>query len=224
MAALGVTDHRFLGGVGCYRDSGMMGTPRERRAATRSGAPTSTRPPITWSRCIREIRPQVLVTYDEYGGYGHPDHIQAHRVATYAAAAGRRRGYRPDLGEAWDVPKIYWTAFPAADVDAQTARLEAAEAAGELPGGIDLPDLESYLAHRTCPDDAVAARIDGRTFVEQKKAAMAAHATQITVHGDLYALSNNLGALVLPVESYRLAKGRSGVPDGIEDDLFAGLD
>ena len=164
------------------------------------------------------------MTYDDHGGYGHPDHIQAHRVSTYAAALAAVESYRRDLGAAWDVPKIYWNAFPAADVDEQTARLEAAEAAGELPDGIDLPDLESYLAHRTCPDDAVAARIDGRTFVEQKKAAMAAHATQITVHGDLYALSNNLGALVLPVESYRLAKGSSGVPDGIEDDLFAGLD
>src|SRR5918995_695763 len=58
---------------------------------------------------IREVRPQVLVTYDEFGGYGHPDHIQAHRVSTYGAALAAIPSYRRDLGEAWDVPKIYWS-------------------------------------------------------------------------------------------------------------------
>ncbi len=57
---------------------------------------------------IREVRPQVLVTYDQFGGYGHPDHVQAHRVATYAAALAAVRSYRPELGEAWDIAKIYW--------------------------------------------------------------------------------------------------------------------
>jgi N-acetyl-1-D-myo-inositol-2-amino-2-deoxy-alpha-D-glucopyranoside deacetylase len=223
MAAVGVTDHRWLGGEGRYRDSGMMGTS------------PNTAPGAFWSAdlneaadhlvgVLRELRPQVLVTYDPHGGYGHPDHIQAHRVATYAAALGAVASYRPDLGAPWDVPKIYWNAFTESDVDEQTGRLVAAEAAGELPDGVQLPDFESYIAHRTCPDDAIAARVDGSAFLEQKKAAMAAHVTQITVHGDLYALSNNLGALVLPVESYRLAKGRRGVPDGLEADLFAGLD
>jgi N-acetyl-1-D-myo-inositol-2-amino-2-deoxy-alpha-D-glucopyranoside deacetylase len=223
MSAIGVTDHRWLGGEGRFRDSGMLGTS------------PNTAPGAFWSAdlgeaadylvaVLREIRPRVLVTYDDHGGYGHPDHIQSHRVATYAAALAAVTSYRPDLGPAWDVPKIYWNAFTASDVDEQTRRLVAAEAAGELPDGVELPDFESYIAHRTCPDDAITARIDGTAFLEQKKAAMAAHVTQITVHGDLYTLSNNLGALVLPVESYRLAKGRSGAPDGLEDDLFAGLD
>ena len=84
MEALGVRDHRFLGGPGRYRDSGMM------------GLPTNDRPDAFWQadldeaaallvEVIREVRPQVLVTYDENGGYGHPDHIQAHRVAMRAA-------------------------------------------------------------------------------------------------------------------------------------------
>jgi N-acetyl-1-D-myo-inositol-2-amino-2-deoxy-alpha-D-glucopyranoside deacetylase len=223
MSALGVTDHRWLGGEGRYRDSGMMGTS------------PNTAPGAFWSAdlneaadhlvaVLREITPHVLVSDDPHGGYGHPDHIQAHRVATYAAALAAVPSYRPDLGAAWDVPKIYWNAFTASDVDEQTRRLAAAEAAGELPDGVQLPDFESYIAHRTCPDDAIAARVDGTAFLDQKKAAMAAHVTQITVHGDLYALSNNLGALVLPVESYRLAKGRTGAADGLEGDLFAGLD
>ena len=60
---------------------------------------------------IREVRPQVIVTYDEFGNYGHPDHIQAHRVAMYAAQLAAVPHYRLDLGEPWDVAKIYWTAM-----------------------------------------------------------------------------------------------------------------
>ena len=91
MKALGVTDHRFLGGAGHFRDSGMEW--HESGAA----APKATVRDDTFWRAdltqaanllveiIREVRPQVLVTYDQFGNYGHPDHIQAHRVAMYAA-------------------------------------------------------------------------------------------------------------------------------------------
>ena len=60
---------------------------------------------------IREVRPQVLVTYDQFGNYGHPDHIQAHRVAMYAAHLAAVPSYRHDLGEPWEIAKIYWTAM-----------------------------------------------------------------------------------------------------------------
>ena len=110
MEALGVTDHRYLGGPGRYRDSGMMGTPPT-TSRDASGAPTC-RGRHRLVGVVREVRPQVLVTYDQFGGYGHPDHIQAHRVATYGVALAAAPSYRPDLGEAWDVPKVYWTALP----------------------------------------------------------------------------------------------------------------
>ena len=119
MKELGVTDHRFLGGAGHYRDSGMVW---DERAATRSpaprtsrrapsGGPTCSRPSDLLVEIIREVRPQVLVTYDQFGDYGHPDHIQAHRVATYATALAAVPSYRPELGEAWDIAKIYWGAM-----------------------------------------------------------------------------------------------------------------
>src|SRR3954462_6982051 len=82
-ASLGVIDHRFLGGVGRYRDSGMMGVPANEnprcfwRADLREAAEHLV-------AVIREVRPQVVVTYDPNGFYGHPDHIQAHRVAMEA--------------------------------------------------------------------------------------------------------------------------------------------
>src|SRR5262245_54634560 len=119
MKELGVSDHRFLGGPGRYRDSGMAYD--EAGAAT---APPLIKPGTFWRadlreaadllvEMIREVRPQVLVTYDDFGGYGHPDHVQAHRVATYAMALAAAPSYRRDLGEAWDVRKVYWVAMSA---------------------------------------------------------------------------------------------------------------
>jgi N-acetyl-1-D-myo-inositol-2-amino-2-deoxy-alpha-D-glucopyranoside deacetylase len=79
-AELGVTDHRFLGGPGRWRDSGMMGTPGndDPRCFWRADVDEAAEALL---EIIREVRPQVLVTYDANGFYGHPDHIQAHRVA-----------------------------------------------------------------------------------------------------------------------------------------------
>ena len=80
---LGVTDHRFLGGPGRWRDSGMMGTPAndDPRCFWRADVDEAA---AALASLIREVQPQVLVTYDANGFYGHPDHIQAHRVAWHA--------------------------------------------------------------------------------------------------------------------------------------------
>src|SRR5688572_19951303 len=91
MKELGVTDHRFLGGFGTYRDSGMKWHEDGHAiAADEVHANAFWHADLTEAAThlvavIREVRPQVLITYDEFGGYGHPDHIQAHRVATYGA-------------------------------------------------------------------------------------------------------------------------------------------
>ena len=110
-----VTDHHSSVDR-AYRDSGMAD------AGIGRAARAETRPDAFWRadlreaadflvEVIREIRPHVLVTYDEYGGYGHPDHIQAHRVATYGAALAAVPSYKIHLGAAWDIPKIYWNAL-----------------------------------------------------------------------------------------------------------------
>jgi N-acetyl-1-D-myo-inositol-2-amino-2-deoxy-alpha-D-glucopyranoside deacetylase len=116
MECLGVTDFRFLGGEFRFRDSGMQWGP-DRQAMPRDDIRDDT----FWKadlveaadllvEVIREVRPQVLVTYDEFGGYGHPDHVQAHRVATYGASLAAAASYRRELGSPWDIPKIYWIA------------------------------------------------------------------------------------------------------------------
>ena len=122
MRILGVTDHRFLGGFGTYRDSGMKW--HEDGHAMAADAPLNglghenafwhadlTAAADHLVAVIREVRPQVLVTYDQFGGYGHPDHIQAHRVAMYGATLAGVPSYRLDLGEPWDIAKVYWTAM-----------------------------------------------------------------------------------------------------------------
>ena len=228
MKELGVTDHRFLGGAGHYRDSGMAWD-EQRRATARS----ETKEGTFWRadlleasallvEMIREVRPQVLVTYDEFGNYGHPDHIQAHRVATYATALAAVPSYRPDLGPAWDVSKLYWGAM---SMNRMREGLRALRAAGDTTSfeGMD-PDGE--MPPFMVPDDQLSAVVVADDFADAKMRAMKAHATQISVDGPFFALSNNIGNQVWGTEYYRLAKGVQGPTneDGLETDLFAGLD
>jgi N-acetyl-1-D-myo-inositol-2-amino-2-deoxy-alpha-D-glucopyranoside deacetylase len=191
-AALGLGDQRFLGGPGRWRDSGMM------------GLPTNDSPDCFWqadvataaaelAKIILEVRPQVLVTYDENGFYGHPDHIQAHRVACAATRLAETSGHR--------VAKFYATAIPRS----------VAEAAALPPYWV--------------PDAQVTTQIDGTAYLAAKTAAMRAHATQIAVDGDRFALADGRWQPLLHTEFYTLLAGVSGAAAGTrEHDLFAGLD
>ncbi len=226
MKELGVTDHRFLGGPGHYRDSGMEwdDTGHARPMATVRDD-TFWRADLTeaatlLAEIVREVRPQVLVTYDEFGNYGHPDHIQAHRVAMYGAQLAAVPSYRPDLGEAWDIPKVYWATMSLTQIREETRML--AEAGIENP----FKDMDLDAAPRFfVPDEAIACAVDGTEYADAKVAAMRAHRTQIAVDGPFFALSNNVGNQVWGVEFYRIAKGTKGPVDarGWESDLFAGL-
>jgi N-acetyl-1-D-myo-inositol-2-amino-2-deoxy-alpha-D-glucopyranoside deacetylase len=170
---------------------------------------------------IREVRPQVLVTYDEFGGYGHPDHIQAHRVATYGAALAAVPSYRRDLGEAWDIPKIYWGAMSETRM---RAGLRALRDAGDTTT-FEGMDPDGQLPPFVTSDDNLAAMVDAQDFHAHKMAALAAHQTQITTDGPFFALSNNVGSTAWGIEYYRIAKGTRGElgEDGLETDLFAGI-
>jgi N-acetyl-1-D-myo-inositol-2-amino-2-deoxy-alpha-D-glucopyranoside deacetylase len=226
MQALGVTDHRFLGGAGHYRDSGMEWdeTGHARPMATVRDD-TFWRADLTeaatlLAEVVREVRPQVMVTYDEFGNYGHPDHIQAHRVAMYGAQLAAVRSYRPDLGEHWDIPKIYWATMSLTQIREETRML--AEAGIENPfKDMDLDAPPRFFV----PDEAIDCVVDGTEYADAKVAAMRAHRTQIAVDGPFFALSDNVGNQVWGVEFYRLAKGDKGPVDarGWESDLFAGL-
>jgi N-acetyl-1-D-myo-inositol-2-amino-2-deoxy-alpha-D-glucopyranoside deacetylase len=227
MEELGVTDHRYLGGPGKYRDTGMI-YDDERNAAV----PHETRPDSFWQAdlltaandlvpIIREIRPQVLVTYDQFGNYGHPDHVKAHRVATYAAALAAARSYREDLGPAWDVQKIYWVAMAESVMRESLRNLREAGDTTTFEG----MDPDGPFGPFITPDRFVDCVIEEDGYLDRKMNAMKAHATQITVDGPFFALSNNNGNQIWGSEAYRLVKGTAAPgPDGLEHDLFAGLE
>jgi N-acetyl-1-D-myo-inositol-2-amino-2-deoxy-alpha-D-glucopyranoside deacetylase len=218
MAELGVTDHRFLGGPGRYRDSGMMGVPHNDRADCfwRADLDEAAAHLVA---VVREVRPQVLVTYDPNGGYGHPDHIQAHRVAMRAADLAADAGFRPDLGAPHAVPRVLWICVPRSVVEDGFARLRAAGRGNPFEGIATADDIPGLV------DDAdVAFAVDGSAFAGHKAAAMRAHASQIAVDGPFFALSNDLGQPLFSTEYFTLVRGAaSGGADGPAGDLFAGI-
>lgn len=198
MRALGVTDHRFLGGAGRFRDSGMLGSPANDhpRAFWRAAKDDDlfAEAVDALATVIREVRPAAVVTYDPNGGYGHPDHVLAHRVTTAAvvAAAG-------GPGDPWSVPRVFWTADPdrVLDADVQAVAADAAV---------------SFVADRSqltfgVPDDLVTTVVHAGDALAAKRAALQAHATQVSVSGRFYALSNQLGRVVSGTEHFRAAPG-----------------
>jgi len=220
MEALGVQDHRFLGGPGRWRDSGMMGTPANERPDCfwRADLAEATRELVS---IVRETRPQVVVTYDENGGYGHPDHIQAHRVAVAAFEQAGDPSYAPELGEPWAAAKLYFTTFPNSVLQ---AGIDALKAAGETDFfGVDSAEDLPFGV----PDEVVTTEVDASDQLDAKTAAMRAHKTQIAVDGPFFALSNNIGHKAFGTEYYLLVRGELGprvTASGRESDLFAGLD
>jgi N-acetyl-1-D-myo-inositol-2-amino-2-deoxy-alpha-D-glucopyranoside deacetylase len=210
-AALGVADHRFLGGPGRWRDSGMMGTPANNRPGCfwRADVGEVAR---ELGAIVREVRPQVIVTYDERGFYGHPDHIQAHRVAWRAFQQSQQSQQAPR------VAKFYATAVTRHDLAEGIEKLRGAGT------GFDVPDSVGELPFGV-PDEQVTTEIGTSAYLDAKLAAMQAHATQISVQGRFFALSNNIGRMVPAHENFILLAGpreRSGRHDR-EDDLFAGI-
>ncbi|WP_232506446.1 N-acetyl-1-D-myo-inositol-2-amino-2-deoxy-alpha-D-glucopyranoside deacetylase [Microlunatus flavus] len=228
MRLLGVTDFVRLGGDGRYRDSGMAYDDKGRaiaRDVLRDG--------IFWTAdlrtaaddlvaLIRDRRPQVLVAYNEIGGYGHPDHVQAHRVAMYGYLLAGVPGYRPDLGDPWTVERVLWSTMSATRMKAAVAALRAAGDEETFKG---FEDAEGEMPMMS-PDDEIVAAVDGTAYVAQKLDAMRAHATQILPDGTFFAGGKMSVDSMWSHEFYRFA---AGTPFPVThdspwaDDLFAGL-
>ncbi|MBC9726937.1 N-acetyl-1-D-myo-inositol-2-amino-2-deoxy-alpha-D-glucopyranoside deacetylase [Streptomyces sp. TRM68367] len=221
MHELGVTDHRLLGGAGRYCDSGMMGLPDNDDPACFWQADVD-EAAAHLVEVIREVRPQVLVTYDDNGGYGHPDHIQAHRVAMRAAGLAAEAGCPVD--------RIYWNRVPRSVAGQSFARLQDDLAGLPFTKTATLDDVPGLVA-----DERITTTVDGTAHAAAKAAAMRAHATQIEVADPYFALSNELAQPILSTEYYELVRGErseTGVPpaggrpsasDTWETDLFAAI-
>jgi N-acetyl-1-D-myo-inositol-2-amino-2-deoxy-alpha-D-glucopyranoside deacetylase len=220
MQLLGVTDHRFLGQAGRWRDSGMAGTPgnEDPRAFWRcAGDPGAFDTAVNeLVDVIREVRPQVLVTYDENGGYGHPDHIMAHRVAV---AATERAAQRGGAGEPWSIAKFYYATASRA---ALQQLIDAALAAGDAsPFGVDRAEDLPFGDD----EDTITTVIDARASAPAKLAALRAYRTQLDDNAPFFTMGSYIDESVIGYEHYRLVQGALGADrdaDGREVDLFAG--
>lgn len=207
-AALGVADHRFLGGPGRWRDSGPMG-----------GADPNSSDPHSFARAdveeaahemaavIREVQPQAVVTYDANGFYGHPDHVQAHRVTwrAYQLAC--------DCG----LTKFYATTMPRSVLEAAIRR-----PAGAAVG----PASNRGRLRMGSSDEEVTTEIDATAFLNAKLAALRSHATQISVDEPFFHAMGLVEMRALGTEYYvRLAGPSDTIPSNgghfREGDLFS---
>jgi N-acetyl-1-D-myo-inositol-2-amino-2-deoxy-alpha-D-glucopyranoside deacetylase len=209
-AVLGVTDQRFLGGIGRWRDSGMVAQP-----GARASAPADLHPRAFAAgrledqvdalvEVLDQVRPQVVVSYGPDGGYGHPDHVRAHQVTMVAA---------PRIPE---VARVFWAVRPDSAVADDIAALRATPGLPfPLPGSDGLPGVA---------DAEVTTSLDVSAHRGAVLGAMRAHATQVRVWTQgsyaAFALADGVARPVADTEYFTLAHGAA---TGSHDDLFGGL-
>ncbi len=168
---------------------------------------------------VRRTRPHVMTTYDEFGGYPHPDHIRCHEISVAAFDAAADPDAYPEAGEPWQALKLYY------DVGFSFERFEALHQA-LLAQGIDSPFEERRKqwmenAKKRRPPK-ITTRVDVADWFERRDAALLAHATQVDPNGWFFSVPLDLQRAVWPTEDFELARSMvdSQLP---EDDLFAGV-
>ncbi len=208
LAVLDVEPPRFLG----YRDSGMAGTPanHEPNAFGRADLSEATARMVD---IIRDIRPHVIVTYNEKGFYGHPDHIMANRVTVAAFHAAGDSDYKGgDSLEPWAPAKLYYTAVP---VSRLRRMQEIAIERGEEPRMN--PDTLGT------PDEAITTRIDVRDYLERKIEALACHQSQYSADNFIRRMPQELREEAFGYEHYMCVEGYRA-HEGQETDFFQDLE
>jgi mycothiol S-conjugate amidase len=210
-AALDI-EHRWLG----YVDSGWPedGNPVPANCFASVPLEISAEPLV---RIIREFRPQVMVTYDENGGYPHPDHIRTHEISVYARDAAADPGRYPDAGPAWQIDKLYYDRiFNAPRVTAMYDALSASQPESDL-----VREMEQMKRWFERPDTATS-HIPVGEFFEQRDAALKAHASQVSPESNFFLWPNDVQREAWPFEDFELVDSR--VPtETPESDLFAGI-
>lgn len=174
---------------------------------------------------IRQFRPQVVTTYDELGGYPHPDHIKNHAVTMAAVEAAADPEAHPELGEPWAVQKVYYNQ----DLSAKKwiTIHEKMEAAGlESPFAEHIEDFKKRDAERV---NWLSTRIDCGEYFGARDRALLSHATQIDPEGGFFSASRKAARTYWPTEEFEIAVDRTGrepMTPGVdfqESDLFAGV-
>ncbi|HEX5542119.1 MAG TPA: mycothiol conjugate amidase Mca [Micromonospora sp.] len=174
----------------------------------------ATRPLV---RLMRKFRPHVVTTYDEDGGYPHPDHIMCHKVSVAAFDAAGDPGYHPELGSPWQPLKLYY------DVGFSKAKIVALHEA-MLEAGLESPYGDWIKQWDSRPDkgERITTRIECADYFPVRDDALRAHATQVDPDGFWFQVPMELQQRAWPTEDFQLARSlvESPVP---ESDLFAGV-
>lgn len=170
-------------------------------------------------RLVREFRPHVMITYNEQGGYPHPDHIRCHEISKIAwDLSGDAESY-PDAGEPWAIKKLYYESI--FNTERMTRVYEVLrEREPESPLIAQFEEMEQRFRRR--PSD-VTARVEVGRFFDQRDAALRAHASQIPPDSFFFFWPNDLQREAWPYEDYRLAASRVATSE-FEADLFQGID
>jgi N-acetyl-1-D-myo-inositol-2-amino-2-deoxy-alpha-D-glucopyranoside deacetylase len=206
--AMGVAELVFLD----YRDSGMAGTPENEDSRAYINAPTE-EVVSKLVGIIRRVRPHVVVTFEPNGGYGHPDHIAAHRhtVAAFAAAADANR--HPEQGPAWQADRLFYTAIPRSFFQQMGEQMEAA--------GIDTSQFSAF-EEAGWPDDQVHVTLDVSDSVEGKWDALSCHRTQFGPQNLFRRLPQDVVKRLMSYEHFALAWPEPEAGLRMED-LFEGM-
>ncbi len=175
-------------------------------------------------RIIREFQPHVVVTYDERGGYPHPDHLLVHEASMLAVDLAADETYQPELGQIWSVPKVYYThGFVPRRFQMLIAEMERC---GMVVGDDIRQTLQQWsLVHQV--DDRITTRVPVAPWFERRDDALRAHGTQIDPEGPFLFCPVEIQQRVWPTEEFELVRSHFGVPaqysEAYETDLFAGL-
>jgi LmbE family N-acetylglucosaminyl deacetylase len=198
-----------------YRDSGMAGTADndDPRSFLQSSFDEALERVV---QVVRQERPQVMVTYDERGGYGHPDHIRAHQVAAAAFEAAGNGLRFPSAGAPFSPEKLYYAVIPRSAMRAFGERLRAA--------GIEVPFRE-IREDEDMPfgvaDERVTTFVDVSPYVAAKRASLLAHRTQMGAEQFFMRIPETVFGELFGRETFQRVVGPGPLP---EDDLFSGLD
>lgn len=206
-------EHRWLG----YEDSGL---PEEGEALPLGcfalvPLEHSAEPLV---RIIRELRPQVMITYDELGGYPHPDHIRTHEISLYAMEAAADPNRYPDAGEPWQIQKVYYDRiFNPPRAQSMLDALAAAD-----PDSPRLAELEAFKNRMSERPNLATTHVHVAEYFDHRDEALRAHASQVPPDSTFFFWPNDLQREVWPWEDFQLAS--SLVPSEVpEHDLFAGI-
>ncbi len=209
MAILGVTDVRFMG----FRDSGMAGTEEnEDPRAFMRAHPGGVRHMLV--KLIRDLQPEIVVTWDKSGGYGHPDHVATHEHATAAFHAAGDAGMYPTAGEPWQAKALFYTSIPVEEFMRLAAELRKRGIDFGAPGGDEgMAELERV------PVNCV---IDVSDLYDRKMEALLSHRTQIGADDPIAKAPDDLRRQFFSREYFHRA--HPPLADGHRlDDFFAGL-